>query len=74
MRWVCKLTLLARRVLQVEPGKRDGRLRRLSEVPHDRIEAAEETQPQQLTPQSGTQKLSQDDISRSRQLGDNEPS
>lgn len=74
MRWVCKLTLLARRVLQVETGKRDGRLRRMSEVPHDRIEAAEEPQPQQLTPQSGTQEFSQDDISHSRQTGDNEPS
>lgn len=63
MRWVSKLTLLARRVLQVEPGPRHGRPRRMSDAPHDRVETAEEAQPQQLTPQSGTQEFSQDSAS-----------
>ncbi|KAL1856377.1 hypothetical protein Daus18300_010749 [Diaporthe australafricana] len=65
MRWVSKLTLIARRVLQAEPGQGSHRSRRMSDAPHDRNEAAEETQPQQLTPQSGIQEFSQDGIPRS---------
>lgn len=66
MRWVSKLTLLARRVLQIEPGHRNGRPRRMSDAPHRCDDATEETQPQQLTPQSGTQEFSQDNIPSSR--------
>lgn len=71
MRWVSKLTLLARRSLQVEPAQRNGRSRRMSDAPHDRSDAAEETQPQQLTPQSGTQEFSQDNISSSGPVDNN---
>lgn len=62
MRWVSKLTILARRSLQAEPGHRNDRPRRMSDAPHGRDDTAEETQPQQLTPQSGTHEFSQDNI------------
>lgn len=69
MRWVSKLTLLARRVLQEEPVQRNGQPRRMSDSPHDRDNAVEETQPQQLTPQSGIQEFSQDKIPNSGPVG-----
>lgn len=69
MRWVSKLTLLARRVLQEEPVQRNGQRRRMSDSPHDRDNAVEETQPQQLTPQSGIQEFSQDKIPNSGPVG-----
>ncbi|KAK7706628.1 hypothetical protein SLS64_007459 [Diaporthe eres] len=64
MRWVSRLTLLARRVLQVGSGQRSGRSRRMSDAPHDRDDdaAEEEMQPQQLTPLSGTHEFSQDSM------------
>lgn len=74
MRWVSRLTLLARRVLQVGPSQRNGRPRRMSDAPHDRDDAAEETQPQQLTPQSGTHEFSQDSIPNSGPTNNTGPS
>lgn len=60
MRWVSKLTQLARRVLQIEPVQKNGRPRRMSDAPHGHDDEAQETHPQQLTPQSGTQEISQE--------------
>lgn len=74
MRWVSRLTLLARRVLQVGSGQRSGRPRKMSDAPHDRDDAVEETQPQQLTPQSGTNEFSQDSFPSSGTINNSGPS